>query len=186
MGLYLLFGVLLLFLAVLAARSYVQASPAHLAQGVRAFIAAFSALASTGLLFSGRLGLAAITVGATFMALRAMSRARGTVGGFGGQSAGQATSEVETDTLRMRLDHRTGELEGEVRRGQLAGRSLELAGAVRPARPLGRLSARGPALGRAPRDLSGSPRAGLARRGRDRRRRRRRAEWAKEGPDGHG
>jgi hypothetical protein len=124
MSLYLLFGVLLLFVALLAARSYVQASPAHLAQGVRAFIAAFSALASTGLLFTGRLGLALITISATFMALRAMSRARSTVGGFGGQSPGQASSEVETDTLRMELDHRTGELEGEVRRGRFAGRPL--------------------------------------------------------------
>jgi hypothetical protein len=124
MGLYLLFGVLLLVLTLFAARSFVQASPAHLAQGVRAFIAAFSALASTGLLFTGRLGLALITIGATFMALRAMSRAKSPAGGFGGQSPGQASSEVETDTLRMQLDHRTGELEGEVRRGHFAGRSL--------------------------------------------------------------
>ena len=124
MGLYLLFGVLLLVLSLFAARSFVQASPAHLAQGARAFIAAFSALASTGLLFTGRLGLALITIGATFMALRAMSRARATVGGFGGQGAGARSSEVETDTLHMQLDHRTGELEGEVRRGRFAGRSL--------------------------------------------------------------
>jgi hypothetical protein len=124
MALYLLLGVLLLVLALVVARSFVQTSPAHLAQGVRAFIAAFSALASTGLLFTGRLGLALITIGATFMALRAMSRAKSPAGGFGGQSAGQRSSEVETDTLRMQLDHRTGELEGEVRRGRFAGRSL--------------------------------------------------------------
>jgi DnaJ-like protein len=124
MGLYLLFGVLLLVLTLLGARAFVQASPAQLAQGVRAFVAAFSALASTGLLFSGRLGLALITIGATFMALRAMSRARGGLGGFGGQSAGGRSSEVETDTLRMQLDHRTGELDGEIRRGRFAGRPL--------------------------------------------------------------
>ena len=128
MGLYLLFGVLLLVLTFVAARGFVQASPAQLAQGVRAFVAAFSALASTGLMFSGRLGLAVITIGATFMALRAMSRARGTFGGFGGQSAGGRSSEVETDTLRMQLDHRTGELEGEVRRGRFAGRPLAALG----------------------------------------------------------
>jgi hypothetical protein len=124
MALYLLLGVLLLVLALVVARSFVQTSPAHLAQGVRAFIAAFSALASTGLLFAGRLGLALITIGATFMALRALSRARNSAGSFGGQSAGQRSSEVETDTLRMQLDHRTGELEGEVLRGRFAGRAL--------------------------------------------------------------
>jgi hypothetical protein len=128
MGLYFLFGVLLLVLTLIAARGFVHARPAQLAQGVRAFVAAFSALASTGLLFSGRLGLALITIGATVVALRAMSRARGTVGGFGGQGAGGQSSEVETDTLRMQLDHRTGELEGEVRRGRFAGRSLDSLG----------------------------------------------------------
>jgi hypothetical protein len=124
MVLYLLLGVLLLVLALVAARSFVQASPAHLAQGVRAFIATFSALASTGLLFAGRLGLALIMIGATFVALRALSRAKNSAGSFGGQSAGQRSSEVETDTLRMQLDHLTGELEGEVLRGRFAGRAL--------------------------------------------------------------
>ncbi len=124
MGLYLLLGVLLLVLVLVFARTFVQASPAHLAQGVRAFLAAFSALASTGLLFTGRIGLAVITIGATFMALRALARAKSPAGSFGGQSAGGRSSEVETDTLRMQLDHRTGELEGEVLRGRFAGRPL--------------------------------------------------------------
>ena len=121
---YFFFGVVVLILVLVAARSFVRASPAHLAQGLRVFLAAFSALASTGLLFSGRFGLALITIGATFMAIRAMSRAHAGAGGFGGQSAGQRSSEVITDTLAMQLDHRTGELEGEVRRGRFAGRSL--------------------------------------------------------------
>jgi hypothetical protein len=122
--LYFFFGVVLLILALLAAHSFVRASPAHLAQGLRAFLAAFSALASTGLLFSGRFGLALITIGATFMAIRAMARAHAGVGGFGGQSAGQRSSEVTTDTLAMQLDHRTGELDGDVLRGRFGGRSL--------------------------------------------------------------
>src|SRR5918993_1684726 len=109
MGFYLLLGVVILGLGLLAARSFIRANPASLAQGVRAFIAAFSALASTGLLFTGRFGLALITIGATFMAIRAMSRAHAGAGGFGGQSAGQRSSEVITDTLAMQLDHRTGE-----------------------------------------------------------------------------
>ena len=52
MAFYLLLGTVLLGLGLLAARSFIQANPAHLAQGVRAFIAAFSVLASTGLLFT--------------------------------------------------------------------------------------------------------------------------------------
>jgi hypothetical protein len=123
---YLLVGAIVLLVVLVAARGFVQANPAQLAQGLRAFLAAFSALASTGLLFTGRFGLALVAIGATFMAIRAMSRAHaGATGGFGGgASPGQRSSEVRTDTLSMQLDHRTGELEGEVLRGPFAGRSL--------------------------------------------------------------
>jgi DnaJ domain len=125
MGFYLLVGALFLGVALVAARSFVRASPVRLAQGVRAFIAGFSALASTGLLFTGRFGLAVITIGATVMAIRAMIRSSsGGLGQFGAASGGQQSSEVNTDSLRMELDHASGELEGEVLRGPFAGRSL--------------------------------------------------------------
>jgi DnaJ domain len=125
---YLLIGILVLIGLVLLARRFVNTNPAHLAQGVRAFAAAFSALASTGLLFAGRFGLALITIGATIMAIRALRRAP--AGGFsgyggGGGSAGRPhSSEVVTDTLRMQLDHTTGDLDGDVLQGRFAGRSL--------------------------------------------------------------
>lgn len=129
MGFYLLVGALLLGVGLFAARSFISANPARLAQGVRAFIAAFSALASTGLLFTGRFGLALITIGATVMAIRAMVRSStGGLGQFGSSVGGQKSSEVNTDSLRMQLDHATGELEGEVLRGPFAGRSLDSLG----------------------------------------------------------
>ncbi len=126
MGLYLLIGIGVLVGLVLLARRFANTSPAHLAQGVKAFTAAFSALASTGLLFAGRFGLALITIGATVMAIRALRRApAGGFDPFGGGSAGQPhSSEVTTDTLAMQLDHATGDLDGEVLRGSFAGRSL--------------------------------------------------------------
>jgi DnaJ domain len=129
MASYLLLGVVLLGLGLLAARSFIHANPAKLAQGVRAFIAAFSALASTGLLFTGRFGLALITIGATFMAVRAMRRSSaGGLGEFGQRAGAGHSSEVTTDTLRMQLEHATGELEGEVLRGPFAGRTLDSLG----------------------------------------------------------
>jgi hypothetical protein len=130
MSFYLLLGAVLLGLGLIGARSFSKASPARLAQGVRAFVAAFSALASTGLLFTGRFGLALITIGATVMAIRAIVRSSaGSVGQFGGSvGGGQQSSEVTTDSLSMQLDHATGELEGEVLRGRFAGRSLDSLG----------------------------------------------------------
>jgi hypothetical protein len=124
---YLLIGILVLVGLVLLARRFVNTNPAHLAQGVRAFAAAFSALASTGLLFAGRFGLALITIGATIMAIRALRRApAGGFGGYGGSGGGSRphSSEVTTDTLQMQLDHVTGDLDGEVLQGRFAGRSL--------------------------------------------------------------
>jgi hypothetical protein len=125
MVLYLLIGILVLFGLVLLARRFASTNPAHLAQGVRAFAAAFSALASTGLLFAGRFGLALITIGATIMAINALRRASAGFGsGAGNTSGGAHSSEVTTDTLEMQLDHATGDLDGEVLRGRFAGRSL--------------------------------------------------------------
>ena len=130
--LQLFLGLLVLALLLVAAHYYVNATPARLAQGVRAFIAGFSALAGTGLLFAGRFGLALITLGATVLAVQAMRRHAGSIGTFGGNagptgSTGRS-SEVTTDTLRMQLDHATGELEGEVLRGPFAGRLLDSLG----------------------------------------------------------
>ena len=126
MGFYLLIGIGVLIGLALLARRFANTNPAHLAQGVKAFVAAFSALASTGLLFAGRFGLALITIGATVMAIRALRRApAGGFDNFGGGSGRQPhSSEVTTDTLAMQLDHATGDLDGEVLRGRFAGRTL--------------------------------------------------------------
>jgi len=130
--LQLFLGLLVLALLLVSAQYYVNANPARLAQGVRAFIAGFSALAGTGLLFAGRFGLALITLGATVLAVQAMRRHAGGIGSFGGSAGtpggGGRSSEVTTDTLRMQLDHATGELEGEVLRGPFAGRLLDSLG----------------------------------------------------------
>lgn len=127
---YFLLGVVLLAAALLAGRVFVQANPATLAQAGRAFVAAFSALASTGLLFAGRYGLALITIGATVAAIAALRRGQGGFGAGGSGSSDQSgqSSEVVTDTLRMQLDHTTGALEGEVLRGRFARRTLDSLG----------------------------------------------------------
>ena len=73
----LLLGLLLLIAFLIFARWYTTVNPARLAQGIRAFVAAFGALAGTGLLFAGRFGLALITVAAVVMAVRAMRHGPG-------------------------------------------------------------------------------------------------------------
>lgn len=119
-------GLFLLLLVGFGLYVFVNASPATLARAVRTFTATFAALASTGLLLTGRFGLALITVGATVMALRALrsSGAGGYGASVGGQNPAGKTSEIVTDMLAMQLDHRTGDLDGDVLSGPFAGRSL--------------------------------------------------------------
>jgi hypothetical protein len=110
-------------LVVLGLRWFAQASPRDLIIAGRTFIAAFSALASTGLLLTGRFGLALVTVAATVMAVRALRAGRRGADPTRGPEPAD-TSTIETLLLQMRLDRRTGAVDGEVRAGPFAGRAL--------------------------------------------------------------
>lgn len=123
---------LLLLISGICLYTFVSVQPATLARAIRTFTATFAALAGTGLLLTGRIGLAIITVSAAIMALRAL-RSHGSSGygwpGSGsaspsGQSRSGKNSEIVTDMLAMTLDHQTGDLDGDVLKGSFAGRSL--------------------------------------------------------------
>jgi hypothetical protein len=124
---YLALGLLGLTLLYLLGRSFVALPARDLAHALKTFGAAFAGLAGTGLLFTGRIGLALVTLGAAAMAIRALWR-----GPLGADpirgSTGTAASSVETELLAMRLDHATGEVDGRVRRGRTVGRELSSLG----------------------------------------------------------
>jgi hypothetical protein len=122
---YFLLGLVTLGMLVVLAHWYTRASTHDLAQGARTFVAVFSGLASTGLLFTGRFGLAFITIAATIMAIRAIRRGRrGADPMDGGRGPAGDPVEVETDLLRMRLDRESGDVNGAVKTGPFAGRDL--------------------------------------------------------------
>ncbi len=126
--------ILLSLLAFLGLYVFVNVKPSTLARAIRTFTTTFAALAGTGLLLTGRFGLALITFIAAVMAIRALKGGTlgGATGGFGQHpgsgpfSGGQGgkTSDIATDMLAMQLDHRTGDLDGEVLKGRFAGRTL--------------------------------------------------------------
>jgi hypothetical protein len=120
-------GVLAAVLLYAGLRWFATARAADLALALRTFAAAFSALASTGLVFSGRFGFAIITVAATVMAVRSLVLAGRAAGGSGpAPHSDEAT--VETALLAMRLDRRTGRIDGTVRRGRHEGQLLSRLG----------------------------------------------------------
>ena len=122
---YFFLGLFALGTMIVLARWYSRASTHDLVQGARTFVAVFSAMASTGLLFAGRFGLAFITIVATIMAIRAIRQgARGADPMDGGSGHAADPVEVETDLLAMRLDRATGDVKGSVKTGPFAGRDL--------------------------------------------------------------
>jgi hypothetical protein len=118
-------GVLAAVLLYAGLRWFANARAGDIAHALRTFAAVFSALASTGLIFAGRLGFAVITLAATAVAIRSLvvaGRAPGPVGGARDETG------VETELLSMRLDRRTGRIDGTVRRGPRQGQLLSRLG----------------------------------------------------------
>jgi len=80
-------------------------------------------------LVSGRLAWAVMALPALlpwFMRLRVLARAAKAFSRMtGGDRPSTQTSDVETPTLRMSLDHESGEMRGEVLKGPFAGHRIE-------------------------------------------------------------
>lgn len=122
---YAAFGLFALLLLYLLARGFTAVPAPQLAHGLKTFAAAFTALAGTGLLFTGRFGLAFVTLAATAVAVRALIWGPRGADPLRGKSAGASDgSSIETEWLAMRLDHASGEVEGWVKQGAAAGREL--------------------------------------------------------------
>ncbi len=122
-------GLAILIALLLVGRWFLNADPKVAATVVRWL--GIGAGALLGLFLLTRMGPAGlIPLGLSTLYL--LRRRRGLLGargfaGFGGATSptpGQ-TSEVETATLRMALDHDSGEMQGTVVRGRFEGRSLE-------------------------------------------------------------
>jgi hypothetical protein len=125
---YLIIGVALLGCLLLLARMLVNADPAKLSRVVGWFAAGLGVAGASalviGLIASDRLGPAlAVAGGLAPLVLRGRTLWRRYHGGA--STAGGKISEVETELLRMKLDHDTGAMSGQVRRGPYAGRRIE-------------------------------------------------------------
>jgi len=124
---YLLLGMALLIVILLCARWIAQTDPAILAAVVKWVGGTLVGLLLIFLAVRGRLGtmlwvagvaLALIPVLRRMVAIGNMARSR--MGPSGGQ-----TSDIETDHLRMTLDHDSGAMSGTVLKGDHAGRALD-------------------------------------------------------------
>jgi len=125
---YLILGVALLGCLLLSAKMVINADPAKLSRVVGWFAAGLGLAGAgavlIGLIASDRLGPAlAVAGGLAPLVLRGRTLWRRYHGGA--STASGKVSEVETQLLRMKLDHDTGAMSGQVRRGPYAGRRIE-------------------------------------------------------------
>lgn len=120
-------GVLVLLALLASARAFAAADPAAISRFLRWFLISLAGFAAVAVIVflaaSGRVALLLVMVTTLAPIVQRAWRSR-----QAGRNAGAAqghTSDVETDTLRMRLDHDTGTITGTVRRGPFAGRRLD-------------------------------------------------------------
>jgi DnaJ domain len=120
---FILLAIVVLLVLLLLGRAFVNADPAVLARGLRWLAIVVAVLLVIGLIASEQLAPAlAITGGVLTVALRGRAlwqHFRAAAGPRTGR-----VSDVETDTLRMTLDHDSGTMSGTVRRGPHQGRRL--------------------------------------------------------------
>ena len=126
---YFILGIGLFLAMLLMANWYASADTRAVMKFLKWSI--ISLIIGLGLFFlvSGRLAWAFMALPALlpwFMRLRLMVRAAKTFSRMtGGFRAPNQTSDVETPTLRMSLDHESGEMRGEVLKGAFVGRHIE-------------------------------------------------------------
>lgn len=121
-------GVLILVVLLLAGRAFVNADPQRLARFVRWFVFGLAACGAGAILvlliLSERLGPALALMGLIApLAMRGRAAWRRWQSAAGPRPG--TSSEIETDFLRMRLDHDTGAMSGTVRHGRFVGRRLD-------------------------------------------------------------
>jgi hypothetical protein len=126
---YAILGIALLGGLLLVANVLINADPAKLGRTVGWFVMGLGVAGAgallIGLIASERLGPAlAVAGGLAPIVIRGRTLWRRHHGGASTAGSGQM-SEVETDLLRMKLDHDSGAMSGQVRRGPYAGRRIE-------------------------------------------------------------
>jgi hypothetical protein len=115
---WLVAGIGLLVMVWLLMRGFVAVNPSDMAKGLRWAALGIGGVVLLVLILTGRLGPAlALAAGLAPIVMRwRAAHAPASVAGD--------RSEVETEWLRMTLDHDTGHMEGTVRKGEFQGRRL--------------------------------------------------------------
>jgi hypothetical protein len=124
---YLLSGLAVLTVVLIALRGFTSANPAVIARQLRFVGGALLMAVAAGLALRGRIDLALLIGFAGWGLLMGRGVLPWGSGGWGSGGPGGAGqgSRVSTDHLEMELDHATGAIRGTVRKGRFAGQEIE-------------------------------------------------------------
>lgn len=120
---YLLLGMAALALALIAMRSFTQANPAHVARRLR-IGAGVACLLAAGVLFLRGVAPLAIPLAMFGSWLLWGSTLPPWLSGGSARKSGGQSSRIETEHLKMELDHDTGEMRGRVLKGLFKDRDI--------------------------------------------------------------
>jgi len=128
---FMILGIALFVAMLLAANWYSTADSKVILKALKWTVIGILTLAAAYFIFTGRLAWAFVALPALlpwFFRARAVMRAAkafSRMTGMGASAPSGKTSDVETPTLRMSLDHDSGEMTGEVLSGAYTGRHVE-------------------------------------------------------------
>jgi hypothetical protein len=120
---YFLLGIALLAALVLLIFSLPSAKPAQLGKVIGGMAIVFAAAFGLFGLLTGRLVWAMLGLGG--VAAMLLMRPSSNWLNKGGSSSGPGRSSIQTDTLRMELDHKSGQISGDILTGTFQGRRIE-------------------------------------------------------------
>ncbi|HYC03186.1 MAG TPA: DnaJ domain-containing protein [Azospirillaceae bacterium] len=122
----LLLGLAILIGLYLLARAFLAADPRTLALALKWLAGIVAALAVLAFVLTGRLGMLFGLAALLLPLVRRFSlwKWRPSAWGTAGSAQPRADTSVETDTVRVWLDHATGAMDGEARVGPMAGERL--------------------------------------------------------------
>ncbi|MES0809184.1 DnaJ domain-containing protein [Roseibium sp. SCPC15] len=121
---YLLIGLILLLVLLLAGRSFVQANPATLAQSIRTYGGVLLILIAALFAIGGRI-MFAIPIFGLGVSLLGAAGFRKLSGGYKPRKSAGQRSRVRTAMVEMELDHDSGAMTGTVLAGGFQGRRLD-------------------------------------------------------------
>ena len=122
---YLVLGIVLVILSIIALRWFEATSSARLAKNLKRAFLGIGILMALYFAVTGKIGLAILPLALTFLPVLFSSFRNSAIPSGDGSSSSGQSSQVETEYLKMELDHDSGRIDGVILKGLHANKNLQ-------------------------------------------------------------